>query len=195
MGGPREGSGRGFPGTIDEVAIYDRALSAEEIGEIYCSGVVPDLNTVGYWSFDEGSGQVAHDWSFNGNDGRLGSSDSNDASDPNWVDADYSPDCPTGDALEFDGVGDYVNCNNTFASVTVSTTKTIMGWARSDVSSAPSGQQRIFTLYRQNDYSAFIILAYGDPGTWQGYCATPGAALLDSGVPVTVNEWVHVALV
>lgn len=83
-----------FDGTIDEVAMYDRALSAEEIHDIYCSGVFVDSNTVGYWNFDEGFGQVAYDSSGNNNDGYLGTDPCGpDASDPNWVDANYSPDC------------------------------------------------------------------------------------------------------
>ena len=39
----------------------------------------------GLWLLDEGSGQVAHDLSFNGNRGQLGSTSSADAADPTWV--------------------------------------------------------------------------------------------------------------
>jgi hypothetical protein len=55
-----------------------------------------DLNEglVAYWSFDEGSGDIAHDDSGNGNDGTVYGA--------TWV-AGVS-----GYALEFDGVGDYV---------------------------------------------------------------------------------------
>jgi len=77
-----------FNGTIDEVVIYDRALTAEEVHEIYCNGVFVDSNTVGYWDFDEGEGQVAHDSSGNGNDGRLGATTGLDTSDPVWVVSD-----------------------------------------------------------------------------------------------------------
>jgi hypothetical protein len=49
---------------------------------------------VGYWSFDEGSGTVAHDSSGNGHDGVV-----NGAS---WVDGAINK------ALQFDGVNDYV---------------------------------------------------------------------------------------
>ena len=78
-----------FEGAMDDVRIYDRALSAEEIGVIMHTGPDEDeLNLVGYWSFDEGEGQVAHDMSGSGNDGQLGSSPDIDDSDPNWVDSD-----------------------------------------------------------------------------------------------------------
>jgi hypothetical protein len=56
----------------------------------------PDL--AAYWSFDEGSGNVAFDSSGNGNDGTF-------VGNPQWVTGMY------GGALEFDG-DDYVNCGN-----------------------------------------------------------------------------------
>ncbi|GAA1939206.1 LamG domain-containing protein [Nocardioides hwasunensis] len=39
----------------------------------------------GLWTFDEGSGQVANDWSLNGNRAQLGSTPDVDAADPSWV--------------------------------------------------------------------------------------------------------------
>ena len=75
-----------FDGTIDEVVVYERALSLEEIranmGQ-QLSGEEDGL--VGYWAFDEGEGQVTGDSSGNGNDGQLGSSGGADGHDPNWV--------------------------------------------------------------------------------------------------------------
>ncbi len=76
-------------GRIDEVAIYDRWLDVNEIDSIYNSGVFADSNLVGYWAFDEGSGQVAYDGSANGNDGYLGSDPCGaDPCDPAWVVSD-----------------------------------------------------------------------------------------------------------
>jgi hypothetical protein len=51
---------------------------------------------VGYWSFDEGSGTVAHDSSGNGNDGTL-------VNGPQWVTG------RSGSALSFDGINDYLS--------------------------------------------------------------------------------------
>jgi len=102
-------------------------------------------------------------------------------------------------ALSFDGVDDYIDCGNSFASITGSTTKTITAWAKSDVSDQ-SG--RIITLYRHSDsYSAFVIYPRGNdggnPATWQALYATPGNSynFIDSEVPVTAGEWAHIALV
>ena len=54
---------------------------------------------IGRWRFDEESGTIAYDSSGNGNDGTL-------EGDPQWVVGKING------ALEFDGVGDYVNCGN-----------------------------------------------------------------------------------
>jgi hypothetical protein len=56
-----------FSGVMDEVAIWDRALSSEEILDLYNIYDIP----VAYWSFDEESGDVAYDGSGNDNDGTL----------------------------------------------------------------------------------------------------------------------------
>jgi hypothetical protein len=53
---------------------------------------------VGYWSFDEGSGNIAHDYSGNNNHGTIYGA--------TWVDG------ISGSALSFDGVSDYVDLGN-----------------------------------------------------------------------------------
>jgi len=76
-------------GTIDEVSIWNRTLSAEEIRAImHTRPEGDDPNLVGYWAFDEGEGQVARDLSVYGNDGTLGSGPGEDDSDPAWVESD-----------------------------------------------------------------------------------------------------------
>ena len=78
-----------YNGLIDDVQIYNRALSAEEIQELmYIRPNIDDPNLVGYWDFDEGEGQILYDMSSNGNDGQLGTSPTEDNSDPAWVDSD-----------------------------------------------------------------------------------------------------------
>jgi hypothetical protein len=62
---------------IDEVAIYDRVLTQEEIQYLYNDGfglTRPDaeaLNPIGLWHFDEGEGTAVFDSSGNNNDGQL----------------------------------------------------------------------------------------------------------------------------
>ncbi|MFC1789721.1 LamG domain-containing protein, partial [Patescibacteria group bacterium] len=63
-------------------------------------------NLVGYWSFDEGSGQIAYDGSVYSNNATLGSSGNSDSADPKWTSGKK-----TG-ALQFDGDNDYINAGN-----------------------------------------------------------------------------------
>jgi len=77
-----------FDGVIDEVCIFNRALSAEEIQVLMnFKADADDPSLVAYWDLDEGEGQVAYDTSGNGNDGVLGSTPDIDDNDPNWTDS------------------------------------------------------------------------------------------------------------
>jgi len=70
-----------FPGVIDEVRIWSVARTDNEIKDSMktsLKGDEPDL--VGYWKFDEGSGETTADATGN-NDGKL-------VNDPKWVASD-----------------------------------------------------------------------------------------------------------
>ena len=95
---------RTFNGLIDEVRVYNRALSAGEIQTLYKSGAAKfapptDKGLVGYWSMNEGTGTVAGDGSGNENRGTL-------TGGPTWVDG------KRGKALNFDGNDDLVNAGS-----------------------------------------------------------------------------------
>ena len=83
-----------FDGLIDEVAIYNRALFADEIwGLMHRKPVTDDPSLVGYWDLDEGIGQVAYDKSGYGNDGELKVAGYCDPQDPMcqgpvWIESD-----------------------------------------------------------------------------------------------------------
>jgi hypothetical protein len=103
-----------FNGLIDEVRIYNRALTAEEIKAHYDEVMAPtpavpptqkptvstvsNQGLVAAWDFDEGSGAILKDSSGNGNDGTIYGA--------TWVDG------KSGKALSFDGKDDYVDCGN-----------------------------------------------------------------------------------
>ncbi|MHC4155288.1 MAG: LamG domain-containing protein [Planctomycetota bacterium] len=79
-----------FTGKIDDVRIYDRALTPEEIEQLYLEGAA---DPVAHWKFDEGVGTTACD-SADDNDGDI-----------------YGAQWTTGvlnGALDFDGFDDYV---------------------------------------------------------------------------------------
>jgi len=106
IGAVGDSGGGPTPGLIDEVRIYNRALSAEEIRRLYNLTkpkiLAPSMKgLVGYWSFEEGSGTKAGDMSGNGNNGTLSGSTL-----PTWTDG------KRGKALSFNGTSDYVDLGN-----------------------------------------------------------------------------------
>ena len=78
-----------FNGVIDEVRMWNRALSPPEIQvDMRSKPVASTDGLIGYWNFDEGSGQTVHDATSSNFNGILGSSASSDDNDPTWVVSD-----------------------------------------------------------------------------------------------------------
>jgi len=65
-------STRYFPGQLDEVRIWNRALTQTEIQQNMCKKLIgTETGLVGYWRFDDCGGLTATDASGNGNNGTL----------------------------------------------------------------------------------------------------------------------------
>jgi len=82
-----------------------------------------DNNTAGLWHFDEGIGTTAYDASTNDNDGTLGGNGVG-TDIPTWTTAGKF-----GDALNFDGVDDYVDCGNN-DSLNIQNELTMAAWIK-----------------------------------------------------------------
>lgn len=64
--------GNYFPGLIDDVRVWNRALSQDEIVANYKKQLIGnESGLIGYWKFDEGTGTTVADASGNGHDGTL----------------------------------------------------------------------------------------------------------------------------
>ncbi|MFC1925132.1 LamG-like jellyroll fold domain-containing protein [Chloroflexota bacterium] len=100
-----------FDGLIDEVAIYDRALTSEEVEDHYRAGTV-----AGRWSMNEGAGFTAYDSSGNSNHGTI-----NEVTENTWADG------KVGGGLNFDGVNDYVRVTDS-PSLDILTDITVEAW-------------------------------------------------------------------
>ena len=75
-----------FRGKLDEIRIWDKALDEDQVTFYMNKRLTDDEpGLVGYWSFDEGRGQVVNDRSVKMNRGRLGYSPFTDKADPKWV--------------------------------------------------------------------------------------------------------------
>lgn len=83
VGGPLA---HAYSGDLDELRIWNVVRSQSEI---QANMAVPltgnETGLVGYWDFNEGSGQIVHDKSQTQAHGQLGSSPDADAGDPQWI--------------------------------------------------------------------------------------------------------------
>jgi hypothetical protein len=93
-----------FPGLIDDVRIYNRALSASEITDLYNGKEVSNEGLVGWWAMNEGEGTTVTDLSGNGNDGTINGATWLDGRGPTYEQVETTQ----GQALNFNGVSDYV---------------------------------------------------------------------------------------
>lgn len=129
-----------FHGNIDDVRIYNRALSATEVSNLYYAtgGTAGDTTTglVGWWKMDDGSGTSVADSSSNGYTGTL-----NGSPTPVWAAAGK-----INGALQFDGSsGQSVNFGNPSFSFDVNTPFSISAW-----------------VYRTSDTTADYIFTRGN---------------------------------
>jgi hypothetical protein len=80
-------------GTLDDVKIFNRALSASEISDLVSAPA--NINQIAYWGFDEGTGTVASD-AWNSNQGTING-------------AAWTTDSVSGEALYFNGTNSSVD--------------------------------------------------------------------------------------
>jgi hypothetical protein len=114
------------PGTLEiEKTYYWRVDEFDGVtthkGDVWSFETLPDLpitdpSLIGWWKLDEGYGTTAVDWSGHGNHGTF-------VGDPQWV-AGYD-----GDALEFDGSGDFLDCGAN-PSLGISGAVSITAWIK-----------------------------------------------------------------
>lgn len=154
-----------WTGIIDEVHLYNRALSSEEIAKLYQSTAPdsPDTGLKGYWSFNgpDVSGTTAFDRSGVGNNGTLTNG-------------------PTvalgkiGQALSFDGNNDYVSAGDVNA-VDGASTVTLSGWFKRGASNAhltvgkTTNAGRTFSINFYNDGRAYVNVGTGGGVNSYGY--------------------------
>lgn len=133
---------------------------------------------VGYWKFDEGSGDTAGDSSGHNNHGTL-------KGDPQWVAG------MIGGALKLDGVDDYVDCGAD-PSLDVTTGEiTIAAWVKIDVFENWDGIVTKGTTI----HSTYAMQMWGD-GSLRcciGCGGAPGGGLWDANTKMVAGKWLHVA--
>ncbi|MDA9946784.1 LamG domain-containing protein, partial [Candidatus Marinimicrobia bacterium] len=108
IGGNGEDSGGA--GIIDEVSLWLRIISQEEIQQMMVNGLNGDeQGLLSYWNFNEGEGSVLNDISSNGFNGNIVNSVWTTDAAPLII----SPNIGGNNSLSFDGIEDYTYFNST----------------------------------------------------------------------------------
>jgi len=113
-----------FDGYLDEVGIYNRTLSSQEINTTYQRGLLGlginiSSSLIGHWPFNESSGTVAYDFSENANNGSL--INFGEISSGGYNSGKF------GNSLSFDGISNYLFFNDD-SSLDIIGNLTISSW-------------------------------------------------------------------
>ena len=164
-----------FKDNINEVAIWDEALTASEVTALYNSGtpLVPTADSGDYASSDGLQGYWRND------------------NDTTWTDR-----ANTGVA-SFDGTGDYLDTGEPFQS-TLSDSHTISSWIKMNDGN-PSGNQNIFGTQKYDTYHGYVWLRISTLG---GISYMHGTYLAKSfALTATTNsfsdgatDWAHIVV-
>jgi hypothetical protein len=168
--------GEYFQGTLDEVRVYARALSAAEIRSDMGAAVTSGL--VAAFGFEEGAGTATADASGKGHTGRL-------------TGAAWAAQGRFGRALRFDGIDDRVAVADT-AALDLANRFTVEAW----VNPATLSGWRTVLMKETPDGLAYAIYANDNVPKPAAYAriAGEGASRGSTGVTqLPVNTWTHLA--
>ncbi len=160
-------TGFNWDGNIDEVSIFNTALSQSDVTSIYNSGEPNDiscLSPLSWWRMGEDATFDGTNWTLVDN----GSGD-NDGTSQNMGLSSISNDVPTipfsTRSIALDGVDDYVDCENP-TSLQITNTMTLSAWVKTTDTStyeiiigkdSISTGTRSFLLYRSGSVARFLI--------------------------------------
>ncbi|MEM7516625.1 MAG: LamG domain-containing protein, partial [Planctomycetota bacterium] len=182
--GSLNGSIGNAAGAMDEVRIWSTARSDADIlanFNVELDGTEAGL--VGYYKFNEASGQAIVDSSMAGNSGTLGDSGAVESSDPQRISSSLAlaPSDPGG-ALLFDGIDDVAEAFDTFNLFDLQQAGTLEAWIRLDSS---TGIQPIA------DSGGLTLLSSGTAGVVSASISATNSAFGPGGLPL--GEWAHLA--
>lgn len=186
----RAGTGNIWRGSSDEVRIYNRALSAEEINRLYRTTAPQDVEPglVGFWSFNgpDMSGTTAFDRSGKGNNGTL-------TNGPTVFPG------KVGQGLSFNGSSSYVEVASTNAYHNQDFS--IAFWVK-----PPLTQSNVVTTLLDYDHASSpfrnLVVQSEDATTnrnyylayWNGSAFEPAGQFgVGKGIQLTPGEWQHLA--
>ncbi len=190
---------RFFQGKIDDVRVYNRALTASDAIALYKTGEAVRRNVsnnglVGYWSFNEGTSTTAHDFSGQGNNASMSQS---------WLSWGSGP---HNGALNMNGGGPVVygstNTGSVFGAASIPAFQfginsfTLAGWIRMDTQTNGCCQSSVFSSW--GSVRVGLSLS-GGTNTPSPHYILKDASGNQVGTPatqtVTLGKWNHLALV
>jgi len=169
--GARLGGGERLKGDIDEVTIWNKALTQEEIRTAMCAKLRGnESGLVGYWNFDDGT---ANDQSGNGNHGTI-----------------HGNGC-----LSLDGVDDYVECSNNLSLNFDTGSFTLQCWFKTDFTDNLAHQMIAKEGYGWT--SGYFVRIDQQKLNWSvtGVEGMDNSSYSSGATIVTDGEWHHAALV
>jgi len=179
-----------FSGLLDEVRVYNRALSSTEVAGLYEASKVSKINAsanlrgpqnglVGQWSFDGADmyGTTAYDRSGGGNNGTL-------------TNGPAQAQGKIGQAIRFDGVNDYVNLTHQSGLPIYSTTTpySVSVWVKPE-----TGGDAVKEIYEDaGPLHFFRIRLINQELRVQVYDGVDNTDKATSDNTVVYNQWNHV---
>jgi len=164
-----------------KIFMYYGNENASDASDVNATFIRVIDGVVGAWHFDEGSGNITHDTSGEGNDGTLydGNTTNDDGNTPpQWVDGKF------GKALEFDGEDDYVEVPDS-ESLDVTDEITVAVWlylnGTADIRYVVGKSTDEWVLYFPLDSSTPAV-----------YMEDVSPTRLDAKTSLNLNRWYHI---
>lgn len=170
---------RYFDGQIDDVRLYDKAVSDAEIAEMY--------GLIGHWKLSETSGNVANDSSGIGNDGNYWNGSTPGSAGPYPGEG--------AEAAEFNGTTAHVGIYPIDAYDDITETISVAAWVNFNTATAEQTQQE--KIVHREDYSSNLgcsLLAdqpYGDRIIFRVHNGSTVASATWHEPGIVANEWHH----
>lgn len=146
----------------------------------------PARGLVGWWRLDEARGQIVRDHSGNGNDGTLGPTAQVEPADPRWVRGRL------GNALQFDGVNDYVRIPRNADFDFVNTDFSVALWVKAQAWRNPIGGAATLVDCETGGWNGWLV-RYSEHLSRVAFGGKPAERRVLNTVPA-VGSWAHVAI-